>query len=78
MSKQWAFAILALGLALAAVGAIARAHSPISCERAGSFGVGFSRDFDVVRTECRIEGIKHSPLITFYQAPPYVELSWRE
>lgn len=78
MLKRVAFAIFALGLAFAAAGAIALTRLPISCERTGSFSADFSRDFDVVRTECRIEWIKHSPLIIFYEAPLYVELNWPE
>ena len=74
--RRWMFAVFALGVTFAAAAAIARTDLRTSCERTGSFSAGFSRGFDVVRTECRVKRIRHSPLITFYEAPPYVELSW--
>jgi hypothetical protein len=75
MSKWRAF-VIALGLTVAT--AAEGFRSPISCERAGSFGVGFSIDFDVVRTECRVSRTTNSPVIAFYAESPYVTLNWPE
>ncbi len=74
MSKWWALVIVAL-LGLTVVTAVERFRSPISCEGAGGFGAGFSIDFDVVRTECRVSWMKNSPVIAFYGESPYVTLS---
>jgi hypothetical protein len=74
MSKWWAFVNMAL-LGLTIVTSYEGFRSPISCERAGGFGLGFSIDFDVVRTECRVSWMENSPVIAFYGESPYVTVS---
>jgi hypothetical protein len=73
MSKRWAFLIAALGLAMAVT--VAGAQSTVSCQRNGGFSSDFSRDFDVVRTECRISSINHAPVVKLFESSPYVEVT---
>jgi len=73
-------ALLALiGFALIFVATAEKAGSPssVSCEHHnGAFDKGFSADFDIDRTDCRIPSIKNSPTVGFWGVLPYVGVRW--
>jgi hypothetical protein len=74
-SKRLAFLITALGLSVAVAATWPIIQS--SCERhQGTFGAGFSTDFDINRIECRVASVKHSPTIRFWGVAPYVGVDW--
>lgn len=76
LSRVWAWLVL-LGLVLAVPAVAEQTGLPISCERhQGGFGRGFSPDFDIDRTDCRISSIKDSPTVQFWDVPPYVGARW--
>ena len=66
--------LLALVILFGSFAAVAELTSPVSCERhQGSFSNGFSTDFDINRTDCRVAGVKGLTL-RFWGVSPYVDV----
>jgi heme A synthase len=77
LSKVWARLTL-LGLILSIGAVTEHAGSPVSCERhAGSFGKGFSVDFDIDRIDCKASFLERSPVIQIWGVSPYVAVRWQ-
>jgi hypothetical protein len=77
LSKVLAWLAL-LGLIFSIAAVTEYAGSPISCKRhAGSFGKGFSIDFDIDRIDCQAAFLEKSPVIQIWGIHPYVAMRWK-
>ena len=67
-----------LGLIFSIAAVTERAGAPVSCKRhAGSFGRGFSVDFDIDRIDCQASFLEKSPVIQIWGVSPYVAVRWQ-